>query len=65
MTPVFVENTIEMRRSRFASPSARRGTCATIETRTPMAMLALDNVEAVLKGGLAPTLVPNRSPEIV
>jgi lactate dehydrogenase-like 2-hydroxyacid dehydrogenase len=31
---------------------------ATIETRTAMGMLALDNVDAVLKGGTAPTLVP-------
>jgi lactate dehydrogenase-like 2-hydroxyacid dehydrogenase len=31
---------------------------ATNETRTAMGMLALDNVEAVLKGGPAPTLVP-------
>ena len=39
---------------------------ATIETRTAMGMLALDNVEAVLKGGgPAPTLVPGRSREIV
>jgi lactate dehydrogenase-like 2-hydroxyacid dehydrogenase len=30
---------------------------ATIETRTAMGMLALDNVEAVLNGGPAPTLV--------
>src|SRR6266481_8825499 len=33
---------------------------ATIETRTAMGMLALDNVEAVLNGGPAPTLVPGR-----
>jgi lactate dehydrogenase-like 2-hydroxyacid dehydrogenase len=32
---------------------------ATIETRTAMGMLALDNVEAVLKGRPAPTLVPD------
>jgi len=38
---------------------------ATIETRTAMGMLALDNVEAVLNGGPAPTLVPSRSLEIV
>jgi lactate dehydrogenase-like 2-hydroxyacid dehydrogenase len=38
---------------------------ATIETRTTMGMLALDNVEAVLNGGPAPTLVPGRSREIV
>src|SRR6266581_42088 len=38
---------------------------ATIETRTAMGMLALDNVEAVLNGGRAPTLVPSRSLEIV
>jgi lactate dehydrogenase-like 2-hydroxyacid dehydrogenase len=31
---------------------------ATIETRTAMGMLALDNVDAVLKGLPAPTLVP-------
>jgi lactate dehydrogenase-like 2-hydroxyacid dehydrogenase len=30
---------------------------ATIETRTAMGMLALDNVDAVLNGGLAPSLV--------
>src|SRR3954469_11583948 len=34
---------------------------ATIETRTAMGMLALDNVEAVLSGRPAPTLVPIRS----
>jgi lactate dehydrogenase-like 2-hydroxyacid dehydrogenase len=34
---------------------------ATIETRTAMGMLALDNVEAVLNGGRAPTLVRPRS----
>src|SRR5712672_906580 len=34
---------------------------ATIETRTAMGMLALDNVEAVLNGAPAPTLVPGRS----
>jgi lactate dehydrogenase-like 2-hydroxyacid dehydrogenase len=38
---------------------------ATIETRTAMGMLALDNVEAVLNGEPAPTLVPGRSREIV
>src|SRR5882724_810955 len=38
---------------------------ATIETRTAMGMLALDNVEAVLNGLPAPTLVPGRSREIV
>src|SRR6202158_84314 len=32
---------------------------ATIETRTAMGMLALDNVEAILNGRAAPTLVPN------
>ena len=37
---------------------------ATIETRTAMGMLALDNVEAVLNGRAAPTLVPNRSRKI-
>jgi lactate dehydrogenase-like 2-hydroxyacid dehydrogenase len=31
---------------------------ATIETRTAMGMLALDNVDAVLNGRPAPTLVP-------
>jgi lactate dehydrogenase-like 2-hydroxyacid dehydrogenase len=36
---------------------------ATIETRTAMGMLALDNVDAILNGGSAPTLVPSRSPE--
>src|SRR6266581_3681288 len=34
---------------------------ATIETRTAMGMLALDNVEAVLNGRPAPTPVPGRS----
>src|SRR5258707_6430511 len=34
---------------------------ATIKTRTAMGMLALDNVEAVLNGKPAPTLVPGRS----
>jgi lactate dehydrogenase-like 2-hydroxyacid dehydrogenase len=34
---------------------------ATIETRTAMGMLALDNVEAVLKGRPAPTLIPPQS----
>jgi len=38
---------------------------ATIETRTAMGMLALDNVEAVLNGTPAPTLVPSPSREIV
>jgi lactate dehydrogenase-like 2-hydroxyacid dehydrogenase len=38
---------------------------ATIETRTAMGMLALDNVEAVLNGSPAPTLVPGRRREIV
>jgi lactate dehydrogenase-like 2-hydroxyacid dehydrogenase len=38
---------------------------ATIETRTAMGMLALDNVEALLNGRPAPTLVPVRSREIV
>jgi lactate dehydrogenase-like 2-hydroxyacid dehydrogenase len=33
---------------------------ATIETRTAMGMLALENVEAVLNGRPAPTLVPGR-----
>ena len=37
---------------------------ATIETRTAMGMLALDNVEAVLNGKPAPNLVPNRSREV-
>ena len=32
---------------------------ATIETRTAMGMLALDNVDAVLSGGSPPTLVPS------
>src|ERR1700683_5164890 len=31
---------------------------ATIETRTAMGMLALDNIDAVLSGGSPPTLVP-------
>jgi lactate dehydrogenase-like 2-hydroxyacid dehydrogenase len=34
---------------------------ATIETRVAMGMLALDNVDAVLKGAPAPTPVPGRS----
>jgi lactate dehydrogenase-like 2-hydroxyacid dehydrogenase len=34
---------------------------ATVETRTAMGMLALDNVEAVLSGRPAPTLVPDLS----
>jgi lactate dehydrogenase-like 2-hydroxyacid dehydrogenase len=38
---------------------------ATIETRIAMGMLALDNVDAVLNGGPAPTLVPDRGREIV
>src|SRR6266478_646616 len=38
---------------------------ATIETRTTMGMLALDNVDALLNGRLAPTIVPGRSQEIV
>jgi lactate dehydrogenase-like 2-hydroxyacid dehydrogenase len=38
---------------------------ATIETRSAMGMLVLDNVEAVLNGRPAPTLVPSRSREIV
>jgi lactate dehydrogenase-like 2-hydroxyacid dehydrogenase len=33
---------------------------ATIETRTAMGMLALDNVEALLNGRTASTLVPGR-----
>jgi lactate dehydrogenase-like 2-hydroxyacid dehydrogenase len=37
---------------------------ATIETRTAMGMLALDNIDAVLNGRSAPTLVPNRSREV-
>ena len=37
---------------------------ATIETRTAMGMLALDNIEAVLNGRSAPTLVPYRSREV-
>jgi lactate dehydrogenase-like 2-hydroxyacid dehydrogenase len=37
---------------------------ATVETRTAMGMLALDNVKAVLNGRPAPTLVPDRSPEM-
>src|ERR1700690_2650099 len=37
---------------------------ATIETRTAMGMLALDNVDAVLNSRPAPTLVPNRSRKI-
>jgi lactate dehydrogenase-like 2-hydroxyacid dehydrogenase len=36
---------------------------ATIETRTAMGILALDNVDAVLNGRPAPTLVPNRIQE--
>jgi lactate dehydrogenase-like 2-hydroxyacid dehydrogenase len=38
---------------------------ATIETRTAMGMLALDNVDAVLNGKPAPTLVPAGSLELV
>src|SRR6202142_3715345 len=38
---------------------------ATIETRTAMGMLALDNVDAVLNGRPTPTLVPNRSRHVV
>jgi lactate dehydrogenase-like 2-hydroxyacid dehydrogenase len=38
---------------------------ATIETRTAMGMLALDNIEAVLNGRPAPTLVPALSRKIV
>jgi lactate dehydrogenase-like 2-hydroxyacid dehydrogenase len=37
---------------------------ATIETRTAMGMLALDNIDAVLKGRPAPTLVPDRIREV-
>jgi lactate dehydrogenase-like 2-hydroxyacid dehydrogenase len=37
---------------------------ATIETLTAMGMLALDNVDAVLHGRPAPTLVPDRSREM-
>jgi lactate dehydrogenase-like 2-hydroxyacid dehydrogenase len=37
---------------------------ATIETRTAMGMLALDNVDAVLNGRPAPTLVPDFSRKI-
>jgi lactate dehydrogenase-like 2-hydroxyacid dehydrogenase len=37
---------------------------ATIETRTAMGMLALDNVEAILNGRPAPTLVPSGNREI-
>src|SRR5271163_198312 len=37
---------------------------ATIETRTAMGMLALDNVDAVLNGRPAPTLIPNRGREV-
>jgi lactate dehydrogenase-like 2-hydroxyacid dehydrogenase len=37
---------------------------ATIETRTAMGMLALDNVDAVLNGRPAPTLVPDPSREM-
>jgi lactate dehydrogenase-like 2-hydroxyacid dehydrogenase len=37
---------------------------ATIETRTAMGMLALDNVDAVLNGRPASTLVPDRSRKI-
>jgi len=38
---------------------------ATIETRTAMGMLALDNVDAVLNGRPAPTIVPGRSQESI
>jgi lactate dehydrogenase-like 2-hydroxyacid dehydrogenase len=31
---------------------------ATVETRVAMGMLALDNIDAVLSGKIAPTLVP-------
>jgi lactate dehydrogenase-like 2-hydroxyacid dehydrogenase len=37
---------------------------ATIETRTAMGMLALDNFDAVLNGRSAPTLVPNHVREV-
>jgi lactate dehydrogenase-like 2-hydroxyacid dehydrogenase len=37
---------------------------ATIETRTAMGMLALNNVDAVLNGRPAPSLVPNRSQDV-
>jgi len=37
---------------------------ATIETRTAMGMLALDNVDAVLNGRAAPTLVPDQSRKV-
>jgi lactate dehydrogenase-like 2-hydroxyacid dehydrogenase len=37
---------------------------ATIETRTAMGMLALDNVDAVLNDRPAPTLVPNSSRQV-
>jgi lactate dehydrogenase-like 2-hydroxyacid dehydrogenase len=37
---------------------------ATIETRTAMGMLALDNVDAVLHGKVAPTLVPGSSRKV-
>jgi lactate dehydrogenase-like 2-hydroxyacid dehydrogenase len=37
---------------------------ATIETRTAMGMLALDNIDTVLNGRSAPTLVPNRIREV-
>ena len=37
---------------------------ATIETRTAMGMLALDNVDAVLNGRPAPTLVPDQSRKV-
>ena len=38
---------------------------ATIETRTAMGMLALDNVDAILNGRPAPTLVPSWSQLVV
>src|SRR5277367_6495462 len=37
---------------------------ATIETRIAMGMLALNNVDAVLNGQPAPSLVPNRSQDV-
>ncbi|MGA2696417.1 MAG: D-glycerate dehydrogenase [Terriglobales bacterium] len=37
---------------------------ATIETRTAMGMLALDNIEAVLNGRPAPTLIPRSNQKI-
>jgi lactate dehydrogenase-like 2-hydroxyacid dehydrogenase len=35
---------------------------ATIETRTAMGMHALDNIDAVLSGKPAPSLVPKQNP---